>query len=79
MLFPVFLTFNFFIFQSIFILERAKYELIFSTLIFLTLVLKIIFDERSNVLKYSIIFSFMITIFNGGGWFGLTSLWADYL
>lgn len=71
LLFPVFLTFNFYIFQSIFILERAKYELIFSTLIFLTLILKILFNEKSNVLKYSIIFSLVITIFNGGGWFGL--------
>ena len=70
-LFPVFLTFNFFILQSVFILERAKYELIFSTLFFLTLVLKILFKENSNILKYSIMFSLMISIFNGGGWFGL--------
>jgi len=70
-LFPVFLTFNFFIFQSVFILERAKYELIFSSLIFLTLVFKIFFNEKTNILKYSIIFSLMIAIFNGGGWFGL--------
>lgn len=71
LLFPIFLTFNFFIFQSIFILERAKYELIFSSLFFLTLAFKIFFNEKSNILKYSIIFSLMIAIFNGGGWFGL--------
>ena len=70
-LFPIFITFNFFILQSVFILERAKYELIFSTMIFLTLLLKILFNEKPNVLKYSIIFTFVITIFNGGGWFGL--------
>ncbi|MCX6706196.1 MAG: hypothetical protein NTV24_03800, partial [Candidatus Woesebacteria bacterium] len=63
-LFPVFLTFNFFIFQSIFILERAKYEIIFSTLLLLTLIFRIFLKEGVSVLKYSIIFSLALTLFN---------------
>lgn len=69
--FPIFITFNFFIFQSIFILERAKYELICATLIFLTFALKILFDKTTSILKSSIIFSFILSIFNGGSWLGL--------
>lgn len=70
-LYPIFFVFNFFILQSVFILERAKYELIFGAMIFLTLLLKILFNGKTNILKYSIVFSLIITIFNGGGWFGL--------
>ncbi len=70
-LFPVFLTFNFFIFQSIFILERAKYELICVILLFLTLGLAVLFDRTKSVLRSSIIFAFIFSVFNGGSWLGL--------
>ncbi len=70
-IFPFFMTFNFFIFQSLFILERAKYELVCVVLLFLTLGIKVLFDSRSSVLRYSIIFSLVFSVFNGGGWFGL--------
>lgn len=68
-IFPVFVTFNFYIFQSIFILERAKYELCCVSLIFLAFAFKVIKNERS-VIKYSIIFSVLLSIFNGGSWLG---------
>lgn len=69
--FPVFVTFNFYIFQSIFILERAKYELLCALLIFLTLAFKVLKERKGSVIKYSIIFSIFLSIFNGGSWFGL--------
>jgi len=69
--FPLFLTFNFFISQSIFILERAKYELVCVILLFLTFALAILFDKAKSVLKSSIIFSFVFSVFNGGSWLGL--------
>ncbi|QQG42254.1 MAG: hypothetical protein HYV90_02970 [Candidatus Woesebacteria bacterium] len=69
--FPVFLTFNFFIFQSIFILERAKYEIVCVILLFLTFALKILFDKTKSILGNSIIFSLVFSVFNGGSWLGL--------
>ena len=39
-LFPIFVIFNFYLSQSLFILERAKYGIIVGILIFLTIVLK---------------------------------------
>lgn len=76
-LFPFFMVFNFFIYQSIFILERAKYELVCVTLLFLTLGLKILFEANKfkfslkKIFGYSIIFSIVASIFNGGSWMGL--------
>lgn len=70
-IFPIFLTFNFFIFQSIFILERAKYELICVILLFLTFALSILFNKSKSILKCSIIFSLIFSVFNGGSWLGL--------
>lgn len=70
-IFPVIVTFNFYIFQSIFILERAKYELFSALLIFLALAFKVLTERKKSIIKYSIIFSVLLSIFNGGGWFGL--------
>lgn len=70
-IFPVFVTFNFYIFQSIFILERAKYELYCVLLIFLALAFKVLKRQKGSVIKYSVVFSIFLSIFNGGSWFGL--------
>ena len=69
--FPVFVTFNFYIFQSIFVLERAKYELYCVLLIFLAIAFRLLKERKKPVLKYSIIFVIFSSIFNGGSWFGL--------
>lgn len=68
--FPIFATFNFYIFQSIFILERAKYELYSVSLIFLALIFKVLKARKKSIIKYSIVFSILLSIFNGGSWFG---------
>ena len=69
-LFPVFLTFNFFILQSIFILERAKYSILVDSLLFLTIFLKVR-NKKLSVIKGAIITSFVFFIFNSGSWLGL--------
>lgn len=69
-LFPVFVTFNFYILQSIFMLERAKYSLLAASLLFLTITFK--FQERKfSVLFAGILSSLVLLFFNSGSWFGL--------
>lgn len=68
--FPVFLTFNFFIFQSIFILERAKYSIFVSLLLFVVIVIKLL-DNKLSLLPAAILTSFAFSIFNSGSWLGL--------
>lgn len=69
-LFPVFVTFNFYILQSIFIIERAKYSLLVATLLFLTIVFK--FQEKKlSVLWAGILSALVLFLFNSGSWLGL--------
>lgn len=68
--FPVFVTFNFYILQSIFIFERAKYSLLVAALLFLAIYIKMRTKELS-VLISGILCSFVFFIFNGGSWLGL--------
>lgn len=69
-LFPVFITFNFFIFQSIFILERAKYSIFVSLLLFLAIALKFL-EKKLSVLPAAILASFVFFVFGSGSWLGL--------
>lgn len=75
--FPVFVTFNFFIFQSIFVLERAKYSIFISLLLFLAISIKLLENKQSltsyklSVLPAAILASFVFFIFNSGSWLGL--------
>src|SRR3989344_5859568 len=68
---PVFLTFNFYIFQSVFMLERAKFGIFSATLLLLAIYFRML-DRKISVLASSIISSFIFSVFNGGGWFGIT-------
>jgi len=69
-IFPVFVTFNFYILQSIFIIERAKYSLLVASLLFLAVSLKLL-ERKLSVLSAGILSSFILFFFNGGTWWGL--------
>lgn len=70
-LFPIFLIFNFYLFQSIFILERAKYSVLVGTLFFLTIALKLL-DQKMNLLLAASISSLIFLFFNGGSLLGIS-------
>lgn len=69
-IFPVLVVFNFYIFQSLFILERAKYSLVAGSLIFLALLVRQ-FDKKISLINSAILSALVFTIFNGGSWLGL--------
>lgn len=69
-IFPVLATLNFFIFQSIFIFERTKYQLQIATLLLLAIVIKFV-DKKITLIPASIMTGMLFFIFNGGGLLGL--------
>ena len=69
-LFPIFITFNFYIFQSVFILERAKFGLFAALLLLLTISFKVLEKTLSPILG-AILVSIIFFLFNGGSWLGL--------
>lgn len=69
-LFPVFITFNFYILQSLFIIERAKYSILVATLLFLAIYIKMR-DVKISVLNAGVLISLVFLFFNGGSWLGL--------
>lgn len=68
---PPLLVFNFYIFQSIFMLERAKYGVFSGLLIFLAVYFRL-YNQKLGVLTAALISSLTFSIFNGGGLFGIT-------
>ena len=68
---PVFLTINFYIFQSVFMLERAKFGVFAATLILLSVFMRMQ-DNKLSILTSAILVALTFSIFNGGGWFGIT-------
>ena len=68
---PVLLTFNFYIFQSVFMLERAKFGIFSAILISLAVFLRMQ-DRKLPIVTSAVITAFVFSIFNGGGWFGIT-------
>lgn len=69
-IFPPLITINFYIFQSMFILERAKYELVSVLLLFMVIVFKL-HDRKFKILTAAILAALVFFVFNGGGWIGL--------
>lgn len=69
-IFPVLTVFNFYIFQSLFILERAKYSLVAGSLLFLAILIRL-FDKKISLIDASILSALVFTVFNGGSWLGL--------
>lgn len=68
---PVLLTFNFYIFQSVFMFERAKFGIFSATLISLAVFFRLQ-DKKLSLITSAVISSLAFSIFNGGGWFGIT-------
>lgn len=68
---PFLVTFNFYIFQSVFMLERAKFGVFSATLISLAVFIRMQ-DRKLSVVTASVLSALIFSIFNGGGWFGIT-------
>ncbi len=63
-LFPIFIIFNLYLFQSIYILERAKYSILISTLIFSTILIKVVVKKiKLLFLKQKQCFNSVILIY----------------
>ena len=69
-IFPVLATINFYIFQSIFIFERTKYELQVATLFLFAILIKFM-DEKIKPIPAAILTGLVFFIFNGGSLLGL--------
>lgn len=69
-IFPYFILINFYIFQSIFILERAKYSLVSAALFFLAIIVSVI-DKKLSIQFGAILSALLFSILNGGSWLGL--------
>ncbi|OGY10180.1 MAG: hypothetical protein A3D26_03185 [Candidatus Blackburnbacteria bacterium RIFCSPHIGHO2_02_FULL_44_20] len=70
-LLPVFLTFNFYIFQSVFMLERGKFGVFSAMLIALGTYFRSK-EGKIGLIKASILSAITFSIFNGGGLFAIT-------
>ena len=72
-LFPVFYTFNFYLLQGWWAIERTKFSLVVAVPLIFSIILPMIKEKMSvrKVLTYSAFCSLILTIFNGGGWVGL--------
>lgn len=68
---PPLLVFNFYIFQSMFMLERGKFGIFSATLIMLGILFRMQ-SKKLRVAPAAIITSLAFSIFNGGGLFGIT-------
>ncbi len=68
---PFLVTFNFYIFQSVFMLERGKFGAFSATLIMLAILLRVL-GNKLGVITGAIISALVLSIFNGGGLFGIT-------
>lgn len=70
-LFPIFIIFNLYLFQSIYILERAKYSILVSTLIFSTILIKVVVKKIPMFI--AVFFTALVfTIFNSGSLLGIS-------
>ncbi len=69
-LFPVFIAVNFYILQSVFILERAKYSIFAASILFLLITTKIV-DGKIRPLLGAILASLVLFLFNSGSWLGI--------
>lgn len=69
-IFPPLIVFNFYIFQSLFMLERAKYGVMTGTLLFLAIFLKYSRKEW-GVFKAAFLSAIVFTFFNGGSLLGI--------
>lgn len=71
--FPVFYTFNFYLLQGWWAIERTKFSLVVALPLILSVILPMVKEKMSieKVLRNSVLCSLILTVFNGGGWVGL--------
>ncbi len=69
-IFPPLITVNFFIIQSLFIFERAKYSVLIACILMLLILMKLRLG-KIGVLKGVLVSSLVLFFFNSGSWLGL--------
>lgn len=69
-IFPILLTFNFLVIQSLFIIERAKYSQLVAALLLSTIYFKLR-ERKISLFLSTAISSLILFIFNSGSWLGL--------
>jgi hypothetical protein len=69
LIFPYLITFNFFILQSIFVVERAKYSILIASLLVLSIIINLL-ERRVSVILASLLSSLILFVFNVGSWLG---------
>lgn len=70
-IFPPLFIFNFYLAQSFFILERAKYSVLAGTLLFLTIVFKLL-NKKISVFLAAVLTALVFLFLNGGSLLGLS-------
>ncbi len=70
-IFPPLIIFNFYLSQSVFILERAKYSIIVGILLFLIITFKFL-DKKFSLVIASFLAALTFSIFNGGSLLGVS-------
>lgn len=70
-IFPPLIIFNFYLSQSLFILERAKYSILAGTLIFLAILFKVL-DKKVSIFIGAILASLTFFFLNGGSLLGVS-------
>ncbi len=73
-IFPVLYAINFYVLQAWWVAERTKFSLMVATPLILAIIFPLIKDPigKKSILRKSIACAFVLTIFNGGGWGGLS-------
>lgn len=72
--FPALYALNFYILQAWWIFERTKFSLVVATPFILSIVIPLLHSKKSwrDILRSAIACSFVLSIFNGGGWLGIS-------
>lgn len=72
--FPVLIAFNFYILQGWWVAERTKFSVIIATLLILSILIPLIKQKltKISIVRDSFVCAIILTIFNGGGWEGIS-------
>lgn len=71
--FPVLYTFNFYLLQAWWAIERTKFSLVVALPLIFSIILPMVKEKLSvwRIFRYSVLCALILSIFNGGGWVGL--------
>lgn len=72
--FPVLYSINFYVLQAWWVAERTKFSLLVASPLILSIILPMVHSSftKKTIIKNALICSFILTLFNGGGWAGLS-------